>query len=163
SVATWLHGLAVWTARDARRTENRRRLREQKALQKKTGDSSSDVSLRETCGFLEEEIALLPDKYRTPLIQCELLNRHREDGARELGCAVRTRKRRVQGAKALLHKRLAARGLTLTSILLSLMLSPASEAAVPPELAANTFRGLLLFIRGQEVVAATSDAANPVA
>src|SRR5262245_61490015 len=76
SVATWLHGLAVWTARDARRAENRRRLREQKALQKKTGDSSADVSLQETCGFLEEEIALLPDKYRTPLIQCELLNRH---------------------------------------------------------------------------------------
>ena len=77
SVATWLHGLAVWTARDARRADQRRRLREQKALEKKAVDSSADVSLRETCGFLEEEIARLPEKYRTPLIQCELLNRRR--------------------------------------------------------------------------------------
>src|SRR5262249_37024782 len=49
-------------------------------------------------------------------------------------------------------------------ILLSLMLSPGNEsAAVPPELAANTLRNLLLFVRGQEVVAATPAAANPVA
>src|SRR5262249_28548946 len=53
---------------------------------------------------------------------------------------------------------------TLTAILLSLMLSPRSEAtAVPPELAANTLRGLLLFERGQEVVAATPAVANPAA
>src|SRR5262249_35806147 len=127
-------------------------------------DSSADVSLRETCGFLEEEIARLPEKYRTPLIQCELLNRHQDEVARELGYSLRTLKRRLKGAKALLQKRMAARGLTLTSILLSLRLSPGTEAAaVPPELAASTFRNLLLFVRGQEVVAATPAAANPVA
>src|SRR5262249_11306253 len=137
---------------------------EQKAMEKKTVDSSADVSLRETCGILEEEIERLPEKYRKPLIQCELINRRQEEVARELGCSVRTLKRRLHGAKALLQKRLAARGLTLTSILLSLMLSPPSEAAaVPPELAANTLRNLLLFVRGQEVVAATPAAANLVA
>src|SRR5262245_3503337 len=164
SVATWLHGIAVCTARNARRTEKRRRLREQKALEKKTIDSSADVSLRETCGFLEEEIAQLPQKYRTPLIQCELINRRQDEVARELGCSVRTIQLRLERAKALLRKRLAARGLTLTGILLSLMLSPGSKAAtVPPELAANTLRGLILFARGQEVVAATPAAANPFA
>src|SRR5262245_49378530 len=133
-------------------------------MEKKAVDSSADVSLRETCGFLEEEIARLPEKYRAPLIQCELLNRRQEEVARELGYSLPTLKRRLQGAKALLHKRLAARGLTLTSILLSLMLSPPSEAsAVPPELAANTLRNLLLFVRGQEVVAAAPAATNPAA
>src|SRR5262249_29554815 len=90
SVATWLHGLAEWTARDARRADQRRRLREQKAMEKKAVDSSADVSLRETCGFLEEEIARLPEKYRTPLIQCELLKRRQEEVAHELGYSVRT-------------------------------------------------------------------------
>src|SRR5262245_28105778 len=164
SLASWLHGVAVRTARDARRADQRRRLREQKAIEKKTVDSSADVSLRETCGLLEEEIARLPEKYRTPLIQCELINRRQDEVARELGCSVRTIQLRLERAKSLLQKRMAARGLTLTSILLSLMLSPPSEAAaVPPELAASTLRNLLLFVRGQEVVAGTSVAANPVA
>src|SRR5215469_6833014 len=79
SVATWLHSLAVWTARKARRADQRRRLREQKAMEKKAIDFSEDVSLRETCGFLGEEIARLPEKYRTPLIQCELVNRRQEE------------------------------------------------------------------------------------
>src|SRR5262249_9965331 len=97
-------------------------------------------------------------------IQCELLGRRQEEVRRELGYSVRTLKSRLKKAKDLLHKRMAARGLTLSSILLSLMLSPGNEAtAVPPELAANTLRGLLLFVRGQEVVAGTSTAANPVA
>jgi RNA polymerase sigma factor (sigma-70 family) len=164
SVATWLHGLAVWTARDARRAEKRRRQREQKALEKKAANPPAELSFRETCGLLEEEIARLPEKYRTPLIQCELTRRCQDEVARELGCSVRTIQLRLERGKALLRKRMAARGLTLTSILLSLMLSPGKEtAAVPPTLAADTLRGLLLFVRGQQVVAATSTAANPVA
>jgi RNA polymerase sigma factor (sigma-70 family) len=164
SVGVWLHSVAVRTARKARCADQRRRLREQKAMEKKAVDATADVSLRETCGFLEEEIARLPEKYRTPLIQCELISRRQDEVAREQGCSVRTLQLRLERAKALLQKRMAARGLTLTSILLSLMLSPPSEAsAVPPELAANTLRNLLLFVRGQEAVAATGAAANPVA
>src|SRR5262249_52427514 len=96
SVATWLHGLAVCTARNARRTEKRRRLREHKALEKKTVASSADVSLRETCGLMEEEIERLPEKYRTPLIQCELISRRQDEVARELGCSVRTIQLRLE-------------------------------------------------------------------
>jgi RNA polymerase sigma factor (sigma-70 family) len=66
SLASWLHGVAVRTARKARCADQRRRLREQKAMEKKAVDSSADVSLRETCGFLEEEIEGLPEKYRIP-------------------------------------------------------------------------------------------------
>src|SRR5215831_20518648 len=36
SLASWPHGIAVRTAREARRADQRRRLREQKALEKKT-------------------------------------------------------------------------------------------------------------------------------
>src|SRR5262245_51377077 len=46
SVSSWLHGVAVRTARESRRADQRRRLREQKALEKKGVDSSADVSLR---------------------------------------------------------------------------------------------------------------------
>src|SRR5262245_17668690 len=66
SLPSWLHGVAVRTARKARCADQRRRLREHKAMEKKTVGSSADVSLRETCGILEEEIERLPEKYRKP-------------------------------------------------------------------------------------------------
>src|SRR5262249_52111004 len=52
SVSSWLHGVAVRTARKARCADQRRRLREQKALEKKDVDSSADGSLRETFGMV---------------------------------------------------------------------------------------------------------------
>src|SRR5262249_22311382 len=100
SVASWLHSAAVRTAHEARRADQRRRVRERKALEKKAADASADVSLRETCGILEEEIARLPEKYRTSLIQCELINRRQDEVARELGCTSRTIRLRLEQGKA---------------------------------------------------------------
>src|SRR5262249_60552867 len=110
----------------------RRRQHEQQAVEKKTVNPSADVSLRETCGLLEEEIARLPEKYRAPLIQCELMNRRQDEVARELNCSVRAIKQRLEYGKALLQKRLAARGVTITGILLSFMLPPPIQTAPPP-------------------------------
>jgi hypothetical protein len=111
--------------------------------------------------MLEEEIARLPEKYRKPLIQCELMAQRQDEVARELGCTVRAIKHRLDYGKKLLQKRLAARGATVTGILLSLMLSSASEAAaVPPTLVADTLRGVLLFARGQQSVPAISAASH---
>jgi hypothetical protein len=110
----------------------------------------------EAYGVLQEELAQLPEKYGTILIQCELMGRGQREVARELGCSVRTIKNRVREGKALLQKRMIARGVAMTSIMLSLMLSPASEAAaVSPILAANTLRAVLLFVSGQEATVAS--------
>jgi RNA polymerase sigma factor (sigma-70 family) len=161
SVAAWLHGVAVRVAREARRAAQRRRLHEHQAVEKKTADPLADLSLRETCGLLEEELARLPEKYRTPLIQCELMARRQDEVARELGCSVRALKHRLEYGKDLLRKWMAARGVTLTGILLSLMLSPGSEAAAfPPNLLANSLRAVLLFVSGRETTAASSAATH---
>src|SRR5262249_9855163 len=64
--------------------------------------------------------------------------------------------------KKLLQKRLTARGLTMTGLMLSLMLSPGSEVvAVSSGLAANTLRAVLLFASGQQAVAASPEAVHP--
>jgi RNA polymerase sigma factor (sigma-70 family) len=161
SVASWLHGVAVRVAREARRAAHRRRLHEQQAPEKKTADAPTDVSLRETCGLLEEELAQLPEKYRKPLIQCQLMNRRQDEVARELGCTVRAIKHRLEQGKDLLQKRLAARGVTITGILLSLILSPGREAtAVPPILFTNTLQAVLLFVSRRETVAASPAATH---
>src|SRR5262245_35233855 len=74
SVPAWLHGVAVRVATTARRAAQRRRLHEQQALEKKSSDDPlTDLSMREAYGLLEEEMSRLPEKYRLPLIQCELM------------------------------------------------------------------------------------------
>jgi RNA polymerase sigma factor (sigma-70 family) len=160
SVAAWLHSVAVRIAGNARRAAQCRRLHEQQALEKKVSDDPlTDLSMREAYGLLEEEMSRLPDKYRLPLIQCELMGRHRDEVARELGCSVYALKHRLEYGKKLLQKRLTARGLTMTGLMLSLMLSRGSEAAtVPPVLAANTLRTVLLFASGQKAAAVSPEA-----
>src|SRR5262249_14600445 len=129
-------------------------------LEKKASDDPlTDLSMREAYGLLEEEIARLPEKYRIPLIQCELMGRHQDEVRRELDCSLRALKHRLEYGKALLQKRLTARGLTMTGLMLSLMLMPTSKAAaVSPVLAANTLRAVLLFASGQQAVAASPEA-----
>src|SRR5262249_44725900 len=119
-------------------------------------DPLTALSMREAYGLLEEEISRLPEKYRIPLIQCQLMGRHQDEVARELGCSERTLRLRLEQGKRLLCQRLTARGVTMTGLMLSLMLSPGSEAAtVSPVLAANTLRAVQLFVSGQQAVAAS--------
>src|SRR5262245_17052694 len=90
SVAGWLHGVAVHVACKARRAAQRRRLHESQTQEKKSSDPLTDVSMREAYGLLEEELARLPEKYRIPLIQCQLMGRRQDEVAHELGCSLRT-------------------------------------------------------------------------
>src|SRR5262249_2544602 len=87
--------------------------------------------------------------------------RHWDEMARELGCSLRALKHRLEYGKKLLQKRLTARGVTMTGLMLSLMLSPSSEAAsVPPALAAATLRAVVLFLSGQQAAAASQAATH---
>jgi DNA-directed RNA polymerase specialized sigma24 family protein len=94
SVATWLHGVAVRVAGTARRAAQRRRLHEQQVVEKKSSNPLADVSVLEMYGMLDEEVARLPEKYRTPLIQCELMGQRQEEVAHEMGCTVAAIKER---------------------------------------------------------------------
>ena len=46
------------------------------------------MSLLETYGLLDEEIARLPEKYRTPLIQGELMNRRQDEAGTPFGITI---------------------------------------------------------------------------
>jgi polysaccharide export outer membrane protein len=91
SVPAWLHGVAVRIAGNARRAAQCRRLHEHQALEKKaSADPLTDLSMREAYSLLEQELARLSEKYRIPLIQCQMMGRHQDEVARELGCSERT-------------------------------------------------------------------------
>jgi DNA-directed RNA polymerase specialized sigma24 family protein len=62
---------------------------------------------------MEEELAQLPEKFRMPLVECQIMGRRHNAVARELGCSLRTLTLRLEQGRDLLQKRLAARGVTV--------------------------------------------------
>ena len=84
ALASWLHGVAYHAAANLRRAEIRRNARlspRQEAIQ---ADPAAEATWREVRTAIDEELALLPQRYRAPLILCYLEGRTRDEAARLL-------------------------------------------------------------------------------
>ena len=126
SLGPWLHGVARRVAFRARRDAARRRLRETTAI-RAVGAEPPDESLAAT---LHEEIARLPEKYRTPIVLCDLEGRSHADAALHLDWPIGTVSGRLSRARALLRSRIARRGLALTSGFIVTMLNTGCSSPV---------------------------------
>src|SRR5207248_667427 len=103
----WLHGVARRTALAARREAARRRAKERaRARPEVQGEEARDDRLP----LLDEELARLPEKYRLPLVLCDLEGRTRRETAGLLGWPEGTVAGRLARGRALLARRLARRG-----------------------------------------------------
>jgi RNA polymerase sigma factor (sigma-70 family) len=134
-VAGWLHAVALRVARKARASRARRRERE--AVNVDTVDPADTVNvdpagdqqvLRRT---IDEELDRLPEKYRLPIVMCELEGRSLEEAAQLLGWPKGTVAGRLSRGRELLRQRLTRRGVGLPLFLVVPV--PAVEALVPPE------------------------------
>jgi type II secretory pathway pseudopilin PulG len=86
----------------------------------------------------------LPEKYRGPLVLCNLLNRTREQAARELGLERSALSKRLKRAYTLLRQRLLGRGISLSVVLLASLLHQEGKAAsLAPNLLVRTVRAAL--------------------
>src|SRR5262245_20363487 len=70
-VGNWLYGVAYRTALKARATNARRRAGEQR-LRQRPGPDAPQEDWRELQPLLDEELNRLPDRYRTPVVLCDL-------------------------------------------------------------------------------------------
>jgi RNA polymerase sigma factor (sigma-70 family) len=73
-------------------------------------DPSAVLERRETGRLINEELRLLPEKYRSPVVLCYLEGRTHEEAAHQLGWPAGSMSRRLKRAQAILRRRLIHRG-----------------------------------------------------
>jgi RNA polymerase sigma factor (sigma-70 family) len=154
----WLYGVAYRTALDARAALARRRARE-----KQTDDmpqppqTEPDADLEELRQLLDRELSRLPEKYRVPVVLCDLEGRSRRDVARQLRLPEGTLSSRLATARKTLARRLARHGDPQSGAKLAAVVAGgATCAAVPAALARSTIQGAALVAAGTAAAAASS-------
>lgn len=132
SIAGWLYRVAYRTALQARARLARRRVKEQQVEDLPHPQIEPEDGNSEWLALLDKELNRLPDKYRIPVILCELEGRSRREVARFLSLPEGTLSWRLAQAKKILAKRLSRRGVTLTVGALAIateVLSPTLRAS----------------------------------
>jgi RNA polymerase sigma factor (sigma-70 family) len=145
----WLYTVAYRTALAARARIDRRRKREQQ-VDHMPHPEVTTADVKDWHALLDEELSRLPEKYRLPVILCDLENRPRKEVCRQLRLAEGTLSSRLSTARRKLAERLTRRGLTLTAAALATAISAAAtSAAVPPGLVGTTVKGAKLVALGK--------------
>jgi RNA polymerase sigma factor (sigma-70 family) len=153
-VGNWLYGTAYRTAQEARATIARRRARERQVEDMPDPRAEPEPAWRELLPLLDQELSRLPDRYRVPVVLCELEGKTRKDVARLLGLPEGTLSWRLARARKLLARRLARYGLTLSGGALAVVLAEGATAAcVTSALATSTAKAAAL-ASGGDVLAA---------
>jgi RNA polymerase sigma-70 factor (ECF subfamily) len=141
-LGNWLYGVAYRTAQKARLSAARRRQHEDRAGTLIGPSAVGDVERRELRRLLDAEMTRLPERYRVPLVLCDLEGHTHGEAARRLGCPRATLTTRLTRAREQLRSRLVRRGLAVGT----LCLAQASAQAVPPRLASEVTEAVLAYV-----------------
>ncbi len=152
-LANWLYGVAYRTALDARAAALRRQTRERQVSPMPEPPADAKDPGADLRPILDQELNRLADRYRVPVVLCDLHGRTRRDVARQLGIPVGTLSGRLTVARRLLARRLARYGLGFSAGALA-------TAAMPEALVSSTVHAATAMAAGR---AATGVASAPVA
>ncbi len=161
-VGNWLYGVAYRTALEAKSSLWRRRMRERPVAEMPEPAAPAEAAGQDVRPLVDQELDRLPEKYRTPVVLCDLEERGRKEVARQLAIPEGTLSSRLATGRGLLAKRLARRGLTLSlSALATALSSQAASAAVPAPLVTSTVKAAQFMAAGgaAKAVVSTSVAA----
>ena len=110
SLGGWLHRVAKRVVRQARLSENRRRKRESVAILASRSSTDHEPERAEIIEWVRREISVLPERYRVPIVLCDLQGLTRSEAAHLLGCPEGTIAARISRGRRRLHDRLQRRG-----------------------------------------------------
>jgi RNA polymerase sigma factor (sigma-70 family) len=145
ALASWLHGVAYHVAANLRRAESRRGVVQALRPDFIQADVVEEVSWREVRAAIDEELALLPQRYRAPLVLCYLEGKTRDEAALSLGWSEATFRGRLERGRDALRARPIRRGIGLSAVLLASALGQEAATAAPVALAAATVAAAMRF------------------
>jgi C-terminal peptidase prc len=147
SMGAWLYAVAYRIATKLRKQALRRQTLCSTVRQVCSTDPLDELTGRELCTVVDEEINGLADIYRAPLVLCYLEGKTRDEAALQLGWSLGTLKRRLEHARRRLRDRLTRRGLAPSLALLGSSLAPSSmHHGMSRSLASSTRKGALAFV-----------------
>jgi RNA polymerase sigma factor (sigma-70 family) len=155
-LSNWLYGTAYRAALEARSAVVRKRECQVFDFPEPMAKAEED-DVSELTALLDRELNRLPDKYRVPVVLCELEGRSRKEVARLLDIPAGTLSSRLATARKTLARRLARYGLAVSATALGVALSGgAASASLPAPLAASTVQAAMLIAAGNGTPAAAA-------
>ncbi len=131
-IGNWLYGVAVNVARKAKTCRHRRELKEQEATRRKAMPGQPGL-WNELQEILDHELYALADKYRTPIVLCDLRGLTIHEAAEAVGCPPKTLGTRLSRGRAILADRLSKRGLAISAgAMAAALASCGTSAALTP-------------------------------
>ncbi len=142
-VGPWLYRVACLTSGKLRLAAQRQRMRDQQVrlMPEPSASSVDSVEVRDELALLDQAMAELQEKYRVPLVLCELQGVSRREAASRLHISEGTLSSRLARGRTLLRRRLAAYfGVFTIAMLIALLLHARAPVVVPPNLAQGTLK-----------------------
>jgi RNA polymerase sigma factor (sigma-70 family) len=154
-VANWLYGVAYRTALEARSVITHRRANETQVMTMPEPTTPAEEAHHDLSALLDSELSRLPDKYRVPLLLCDLEGHSRKVVARQLSTPEGTLSSRLATARKRLAARLARRGLALSPAGLAVALAQGTAlASVQTPLVVSTVNAVTSTAAGQAATTA---------
>jgi RNA polymerase sigma factor (sigma-70 family) len=147
----WLYGVALRTARDARkRLARMRRSEETRARQRPeacpSGSAEQSAIEQEQAEALHAEIDRLPGPFRLAVVLCYVEGLSLSEAAERLRCPPGTVHSRLDRAREKLRRGLTRRGIALsTAAIAAALASRSARASIPPLLCDATTRAAIAF------------------
>jgi RNA polymerase sigma factor (sigma-70 family) len=150
ALGAWLYEVAYHAALRAKNRSVRNHQIEQAAATADTSSNADEVVYRDMQQVLDEELHLLPERLRKPLVMVHLLGQVQVEAARELGITDRALRKRLRIGRERLRHGLTRRGVTLTAAAFAVALDQAASAGpVAPGLLGPTVDSVLAYAAGQ--------------
>jgi RNA polymerase sigma factor (sigma-70 family) len=156
-LANWLYGVAYNTALKAKALAGKRRSREKQVKEMPDPAVCESPDRTDVLRLLDQEVNNLPEKYRVPIVLCDLEGITHKKAAEQLGCPEKTLSSRLARARAMLAKQLTRSGLPVSGATLAMLLSNnAASAHVPLRVLFKTVQSAALIASGQSAGAIVS-------
>jgi RNA polymerase sigma factor (sigma-70 family) len=153
-VANWLHGVALRTAMKAKAMTMKRRGREKQVAEMPQPEANQQDQWHDLQPLLDQELTVLPENYRLPILLCDLEGKTIKAAAEQLGWPQGSLAGRLARGRKLLARRLTSRGVVLSAGSLAVAVSQhGASAGLPTWLVQSTVKAASLVAAGQTAVA----------